>query len=81
VNEYVEEGYKLECYIRHEATVKVINDFFSLSLTPSNAIYKYDEGDVLIVVTLKALQRGKEVQVNSVEDLDFYVVEASRWGK
>ena len=67
-------GYDVDCFIRHESTLNAINDFFGLSLAPSSSLYKYKNGDILIVTTLKQPQRGKEVNVASIDDLDFYLI-------
>ena len=62
-------------YIRHPATVQVLNRLFGVNLTPSSELYTYRPGDILliVVVTQRSLQRGQEVQV-AVEDLEFYLV-------
>jgi hypothetical protein len=74
IKNYIKAGYDIDCYVRHESTLNAINDFFELSLAPSSSLYKHRKGDVIIVVTLKSPQRGKEVEVASIDDLDLYVV-------
>ena len=62
-------------YIRHEATVKYLNSKLGLSLIPNAGLYEYQRGDVLVVITLKKPERGKEVSEISDDDIDIYLVE------
>ena len=62
-------------YIRHEATVKYLNERLSLNLTPSSGLYEFQKYDVLVIVTLKRPERGREVTEIKDEDLDIYYVE------
>jgi Domain of unknown function (DUF1874). len=61
----------LENYIRHEATIRALNEAFNLSLTPNPGLYEYRDGDVLVIVTLKKPQRGVEAEQLTTSDLDF----------
>lgn len=65
-------------YIRHEATTKLINKLFNLDLQPSSGLYQWQEGDEVIVITLKRPQRGQEAQQIDVNDLEFFYVYISR---
>ena len=62
-------------YIRHEATVRYLNEKLSLNLTPSSGLYEHQRYDVLVVITLKRPERGREITEIKDEDLDIYLVE------
>ena len=68
----------VECYIRHNATVDIINKLLELNLKPSSDLYKYRDGDVLIIVSLKKPVRGQEVQDVTLDDLDIRMVEVAK---
>jgi len=76
VREFVESAKKLGIpivgYIRHESTVRLLNQLFGLDLKPSSELYKHGEGDALIVVGLKKPVRGQEIEVKP-EDLDLAI--------
>ena len=72
-----EKGDEILCFIRHESTVSVLNKVFGLNLKPSNELYQYREGDVLVVVGLKKPIRGHEVHV-TIADLDIAMVSVIR---
>ena len=65
-----EQKMPIECYIRHESTVKLLNEVLGLDLKPSNALYEYRDGDILVMVGLKKPVRGAEVTDVKLEDLD-----------
>ncbi len=65
----------VECYIRHKATVELLNKEFGLKLEPSSDLYKYREGDVLFIVSLKKPIRGKELDNITLDDIDIWMVE------
>ena len=62
-------------YIRHPSTVNLLNRLFNLNLQPSSELYKYQDGDVLFVVTLKKPVRGQEVENLTENDIEIYQVE------
>ncbi|PNV79019.1 MAG: hypothetical protein C0179_08080 [Fervidicoccus sp.] len=64
-------------YIRHEATVKLLNQLLNLSLEPSSGLYQWREGDRIVVITLKKPIRGQEVSEVKPEDLDIFHVYVS----
>jgi len=68
----VKHSLKVENYIRHESTVKLLSKLLNMELKPSAGLYTYEKGDILIIVTLKKPQRGQEVEVKE-EDLDYYL--------
>lgn len=74
IRKWIQMGYDVCCYIRHQSTLDVINEFFGFSLAPSSDIYKYEDKDIMIVASLKTPARGREVQVQSIDDLDFHLI-------
>jgi Domain of unknown function (DUF1874). len=68
----------VESYIRHEATIRALNEAFNLSLTPNPGIYEYRDNDTLLIVTLKTPRRGVEVQQLTIDDLDFTLCVCSK---
>lgn len=64
------EGAQLESYIRHPATVEVLNKLINREIPVSAGIYKLDPRDTIYIVTLKTVpERGKEIKVTSPEEL------------
>jgi len=68
-------GIKIVSYIRHPATVELINKLLNLDLKPSSELYKYETGDLMFVVTLKKPIRGAEIEKVSKEDVTIYEVD------
>jgi len=68
-------GIPIVNYIRHEGTVRYLNEKLSLNLQPNAGVYGYQKGDGLIIVVLKKPERGREVTEIKDEDLDIYYVE------
>lgn len=62
-------------FIRHPATVRLVNDLLGLGLKPESGLYHYEEGDVLIVITLKRPVRGAEVSNLTENDIEVFQVE------
>jgi len=58
------------CYIRHPATVLALQSALNVALRTSGELYRYAEGDLIYVVTLRTPQRGQEVAEVKIEDLD-----------
>jgi len=67
---FIDVASKIESYIRHEATVKLVNELFKIDLKSSSGLYTYQRDDKLIIVTLKKPIRGVEVETVKPEDLD-----------
>jgi hypothetical protein len=69
-----ESGMEVINYIRHASTVETLRKV-GFPITGQNAgVYRYELGDVLIVVILKnPVRNGSEVAVKE-EDLDIWVV-------
>jgi len=74
VKKLIQMGYDVDSYIRHQSTLDVINEHFGFTLAPSDRTYKYEDKDIMIVAALKTPARGREVQVQSIDDLDFYLI-------
>jgi hypothetical protein len=72
LKEDIEKGVPVVSYIRHPATVSLLNQH-GLNVKPSSELYKYESGDLLFVVTVKTPQRGQEMQVG-LSDLDCFIV-------
>jgi hypothetical protein len=71
----VAEGREVVHFIRHPATIAALRAVgIPLSEQPSSRLYQYAHGDVIVVVTLRAPQRGQEVQQVSPQDLEVWVV-------
>jgi hypothetical protein len=64
-------------FIRHEATLNLINELFDLSLQTSSGLYEWREGDRIVVITLKKPVRGQEVSEVEPEDLEIFHVHIS----
>jgi len=72
----LQEGYEVVHFIRHPATIAVLRQLgIPLSEQPNAGLYAYCGGDIIIVITLRALQRGQEVQQVRLEDLETWVVQ------
>jgi hypothetical protein len=69
----VRHSAKIENFIRHESTVKLLSRLLNVELKPSAGLYTYESGDILVVVTLKRPQRGQEVTELSEEDLEYFI--------
>jgi hypothetical protein len=69
------EGFQLIHYIRHPATIAALRAAgIPLSEQPNASLYTYDAGDIIVVVSLRAPQRGQEVQQVRPEDLETWIV-------
>ena len=64
-------------YIRHEATLNLLNKIFNLNLVSSPGLYQWRENDEIIVITLK---RGILLDIHEVEseDLEIFYVYVSK---
>ena len=75
VQKRVAEGYVVEHYIRHGATIQALRSLgIPLSETPNAGLYSYSPGDVIVVVTLRSPARGQEVAQVSPQDLEAWIV-------
>ena len=67
---------KIKSYIRHPGTVETLQRVLGIPLVPSADVYKYEEGDEVYIITLKAPARGQEIQLISEHDLEVYHIVA-----
>jgi hypothetical protein len=75
VQRRLQEGYTIQHYIRHPATIQVLRQLgIPLSEQPNSGLYTYRPGDILVIVTLRAPQRGQEQQQISPQDLESWIV-------
>jgi hypothetical protein len=65
----------ITCFIRHSATVALINQQLGTQLQPNPGLYKHDFCDIIYIVSLKSPERGKEVTAISQSDVDIWKVE------
>ena len=72
IADIVRHSLKIENYIRHESTVRLLSKLLNIDLKPSSGLYEYKNSDVLAIITLKKPQRGQEIEVKE-EDLDYYL--------
>jgi len=62
-------------YIRHESTVRLLNQLLGVNLQPGGGLYRYEAGDQLIVVVLRSPQRGQQDVSVTLEDIAIYRVD------
>jgi hypothetical protein len=75
VQRRLQEGWQVVHYIRHGATVETLRSIgIPLDPQPNVGLYQYAPGDVLVVVTLRAPQRGQEQAQVRPEDLEAWIV-------
>jgi hypothetical protein len=74
----VREASEVKCYIRHPATVELLKKLLQVELKPSAELYRYSQEDEVFVITLKAPQRGAEVQEVKPEDLEIFRIVAAQ---
>jgi Domain of unknown function (DUF1874). len=62
----------IKCFIRHPSTVEVLSKLLGIKLEPSSELYRYEEGDIIYIITLRTPERGKEVSEVRTEELLIY---------
>ena len=70
---------RIESYIRHKSTLEIIKKWLNVinvNIVEKNELYKYQDNDVIFVVTLKKLVRGKEIENITIDDLEIFDVTA-----
>lgn len=70
----LKEASEVQCYIRHPATVQLLSKILGVKLETSSSIYRWEEGDHLLVVTLKNPARGQEVKRIEIDDLELFYI-------
>jgi hypothetical protein len=68
---------RIENYIRHEPTTRLLTQLTGVELKPENKLYSYSENDEIYIITLRKPQRGVEVEVKP-EDLLIVRVQYSK---
>ena len=72
---WLQEGFQLIHFIRHPATITALRQLgIPLSEQPNSGLYSYDAGDIIVVVSLRAPQRGQEQQQVNISDLEAWIV-------
>jgi len=75
VQRRVAEGYEVEHYIRHPATIQALRSVgIPLSEQNNMGLYTYSHGDVIVVASLRNPPHGQEVQQVSPQDLEMWIV-------
>jgi len=75
VQRRVAEGYGLIHYIRHPATIAALRAAgIPIGDQPNSGLYRYQPGDLLVVVSLRSPQRGQEQTQVSLQDLQAWIV-------
>ncbi len=59
-------------YIRHEATLRLINSLLGLNLSINPGLYQWQPGDELIIVSLRKPIRGQDAVEVTIDDLDMF---------
>lgn len=72
---------EIKCYIRHEATVRLLSSLLKVELKPSAELYSFDPNDLLYIVTLKKPIRGQDVAEINENDIEVFriVVAEGTW--
>jgi hypothetical protein len=66
---------EIACFIRHPATVSLINQELGTKLEPSAGLYKYDTQDIIYIITLRTPERGKEATAVTASEVEIWKVE------
>jgi len=75
INRRLQEGYEVVHYVRHTATIATLRSVgIPLSEQPNAGLYQYAHGDIIVVVTLRTLQRGQEQTQVNTSDLEAWIV-------
>ena len=61
-------------YIRHPGTLQFLSNKLGIELKPSNDIYREDKRDIVVIITLKNPERGKETSNITDDDLLIYML-------
>jgi hypothetical protein len=74
VKRRLEEGWRVIHYVRHVGTIQALRSAGVPINEPETGLYKYREGDVMAVVTLKNPTRGQEQTAVTLDDLAVWLV-------
>jgi hypothetical protein len=72
LRELTESAVDVISYIRHPATANLVSNIVGRVLEPNNSNYIYRDGDIVVIVTLVAPQRGQEATSVREEDIVIY---------
>ena len=73
--ELVKKSEKIESYIGHEATAKLLTQLFEKEIPASRAMYQPRNGDLAIVVRLKKrLEKPEDVKNVKPEDIELLLI-------
>lgn len=61
-------------FIRHQVTISLLSKYLPLDPSPNPGLYRHEPGDTLLVVVLRAPQRGQEVGNLTEGDVELYLV-------
>jgi hypothetical protein len=70
IHQFVAESKEIVNYIRHEGTTRLLSSLIGNEIKPSAALYSYQPGDQLLIITLKKPVRGQEATEVNVDDID-----------
>jgi hypothetical protein len=62
-------------FVRHPATLNLLRTLIPSLSEPNAGIYRYQDGDLLIIIVLRTPQRGQELQNVTLTDLEAWLVE------
>ncbi|RLE37185.1 hypothetical protein DRJ17_07090 [Candidatus Woesearchaeota archaeon] len=68
---------EVKCYIRHQATIDLLNKYLErigVRIEPSNKLYEFHETDVIYIITLRKPVRGQETNRVSEKDIIIWKV-------
>ena len=75
VDRRLSEGYRLTHYIRHVGTIATLRALgIPLDERPNVDLYRYQEGDILVIVSLKTPPRGQDAAEVDPRDLEAWLV-------
>jgi hypothetical protein len=75
IKELVRRAQKIESYIGHEATAKLLTQLFGVEIPVSRAMYVPQNWDLAVVVRLKKrLEKPEDVKTVKPEDIEFLLV-------
>ena len=73
--ELIRKAEKIESYIGHESTAKLLTQLFEKEVPTSRAMYQPRNGDLAIIVRLKKrLEKPEDVKNVKPEDIEFLLV-------
>jgi hypothetical protein len=74
VSRRLNEGYRITHYIRHAGTIAALKALgIPLDDKPNADLYRYRDGDILVIVSLRNPPRGQDVAQVSPEDLEAWI--------